>query len=205
LADNEGFARRWSERKAAARRQSRKDDAPSAAPEPEAADAAAPASESPTPTPTSAPVDPETLPDPETLTADSDFAPFLRDGVPEELQRVALRRLWRLDPVLANLDGLVDYGEDFTDAATVIQGMQSVYQVGRGMTTAFQTPESEAESEAEAGDQAPAVETEETEPDGDPAIAQETPATSAAPAEDGGVEGTSATSDAGPGDKSKSA
>ena len=47
--------------------------------------------------------------------------------------RQALRKLWRSDSVFANLDGLIDYGEDFTDAATVVEGMKSVYTVGRGM------------------------------------------------------------------------
>jgi hypothetical protein len=37
--------------------------------------------------------------------------------------------------VLANLDGLVDYGEDYTDAATVVENLQTVYQVGKGMVT----------------------------------------------------------------------
>lgn len=53
------------------------------------------------------------LPDIDTLHKDSDFTGFLRDGVPEELKRLALRKLWRSDPVLANLDGLNDYDEDF--------------------------------------------------------------------------------------------
>ena len=47
------------------------------------------------------------------LTAESDFTAFLKEGVPEELKRLALRKLWRTDPVFANLDGLVEYGEDF--------------------------------------------------------------------------------------------
>jgi hypothetical protein len=35
--------------------------------------------------------------------------------------------------VLANLDGLVDHGEDYTDAATVMPDMKTAYQVGKGM------------------------------------------------------------------------
>ncbi len=56
-------------------------------------------------------VDPEKL-DPET----TDFSRFLREDVPERLQRAALRRLWTSDEALANLDGLNDYDEDFTPA-----------------------------------------------------------------------------------------
>ena len=54
------------------------------------------------------------LPSPEMLDAGSDFSQFMRDDVPEMLKRAALRRLWASDPVLANLDGLNDYDEDFT-------------------------------------------------------------------------------------------
>ena len=53
------------------------------------------------------------LPDIETLDKDSDYTGFLRDGVPEKLKKLALRKLWLSDPVLANLDGLNDYDEDF--------------------------------------------------------------------------------------------
>jgi hypothetical protein len=37
----------------------------------------------------------------------------MREGVPEALRNRALRKLWLSDPVLANLDGLNDYDEDF--------------------------------------------------------------------------------------------
>ena len=42
--------------------------------------------------------DPATLPKVEDLTAQSDITAFLRKGVPEELKRLALRRVWALDP-----------------------------------------------------------------------------------------------------------
>lgn len=73
------------------------------------------------------------LPDPDSMGQGDDFSAFLQSAVPERLRRRALRRLWRSNPVLANLDGLVDHGEDFTDRATVLPGMASAYQVGRGM------------------------------------------------------------------------
>lgn len=53
------------------------------------------------------------LPSVETLNADSDFTPFLKEGVPSLLKRAALRKLWKTDPILANLDGLNDYDDDF--------------------------------------------------------------------------------------------
>ncbi|WP_420403108.1 DUF3306 domain-containing protein [Nisaea sp.] len=91
------------------------------------------------------------LPDIDSLDADSDFTPFMQSNVPEFLRRKALRALWRLNPVFANVDGLVDYGEDFTDAARVIEGMQTAYNVGRGFLTDEDLgiePEPEGEGEA---------------------------------------------------------
>ena len=73
------------------------------------------------------------LPDPDTLTADDNVAGFMAKSVPERLRRRALRRFWRLNPILANVDGLVDYGENYTDAATVVENLMSTYQVGKGM------------------------------------------------------------------------
>ena len=89
----------------------------------------------------------EDLPDIETLDETSDFSAFLREGVPEELQRRALRKLWRTDPVLANLDGLVDYGEDFTDAALVVDNLKTAYKVGRGLVQDDEGPDEEQPSE----------------------------------------------------------
>ncbi|WP_137700716.1 DUF3306 domain-containing protein [Marimonas lutisalis] len=73
------------------------------------------------------------FPEPEALETSEDVRAFLKASLPERLKTRALRRLWRMNPVLANVDGLVDYGEDFTDAATVVENLQTVYQVGKGM------------------------------------------------------------------------
>ena len=72
------------------------------------------------------------LPDPDSLEKDDDFTRFLAKTVPERLRRRALRRLWVSNPVLANLDGLNDYEDDYTDAATAGQVVKTAYQVGRG-------------------------------------------------------------------------
>jgi hypothetical protein len=61
------------------------------------------------------------LPDIESLDKDSDFTGFLQAGVPEELKNLALRKLWLSDPVLANVDGLNDYDEDFNVIDKVIE------------------------------------------------------------------------------------
>lgn len=73
------------------------------------------------------------LPNPDTLQQGDDFTAFMAKAVPEAIRRRALRTLWRSNPVLANVDLLVDYGEDFTDSAMVVENMQTAYQVGKGM------------------------------------------------------------------------
>lgn len=73
------------------------------------------------------------LPDPETITSGEDVRAFMARVVPEHLRRRALRKLWRTDPALACLDGLVDYAEDYADAATVQPDLRSAYRVGKGM------------------------------------------------------------------------
>lgn len=109
------------------------------------------------------------MPEPETLTTAEEVQDFLKTALPQRLKARALRRLWRLNPVLANLDGLVDYGEDYTDATRVIENMQTVYQVGKGMFDKFAEPDPEPEEEpllAEA--EAETDETAEPEPEPDP-------------------------------------
>lgn len=90
------------------------------------------------------------LQDPDVMQMGDDFAAFMNSAVPERLRRRALRTLWRSNPVLANLDGLVDYGDDFTDAAMVVPNMKSAYQVGRGMMRHVEALAEAAEAEARA-------------------------------------------------------
>jgi hypothetical protein len=119
------------------------------------------------------------LPDPDTLNKGDDFSAFMAEAVPDRIRRWALRRLWATNPALANLDGLLDYGEDFTDKAMVIENMQTAYQVGKGMLTHVQKLAREAEAlgamaetEAEAESDAPQPEAEDTDA---PEIAEAAP------------------------------
>ena len=121
-----GFAGRWSKLKQDARKPAQPLET-----EPEAA----------LPTGADAPADERSdaeilealgLPDPDTLKPGDDFAAFMAKAVPARLRSRALRKLWISNPVLANLDELIDYGEDFTDAATVIENLTTGYQVGKG-------------------------------------------------------------------------
>ena len=132
MSEERGRLSRWAERKAAARRGE-------ILPEP--------AEETPPPPAQSASLEPDVAPDAEAapaddempvlppieeLTAESDYTVFLNPKVSETVRRAALRKLWRSDPVLANLDGLNDYDEDYNVVDTIITSAQTAYRVGRG-------------------------------------------------------------------------
>jgi len=92
------------------------------------------------------------LPDPETLQPGDDFTGFMQAAVPERIRKLALRRLWRSNPVLANVDNLVDYGEDFTKEGALGKTVKTAYQVGKGILSKVQeaeVPEDVAEVVAE--------------------------------------------------------
>ncbi|MAZ06254.1 DUF3306 domain-containing protein [Marinobacter sp. SS8-8] len=73
------------------------------------------------------------LPDPDTIELGTDITGFMRKEIPDLLRRRALRVLWKSNPVLAVLDGLNDYDEDFTDAGTAVSGAKTLYKVGQGL------------------------------------------------------------------------
>ena len=72
------------------------------------------------------------LPVPETLKEGDDFSVFMAKGVPQFLRKRALRILWKSNPVLANLDGLNDYDEDFNSPELTQKVLATGYQVGKG-------------------------------------------------------------------------
>ena len=102
----------------------------------------------------------EELPDIDSLDADSDYTVFMGEGVPETLKKLALRKLWRSDPVLANVDGLVDYGEDFTVSDRVGDAVKTAYRVGKGFVDDEEEDEELGEAEAEVAQSAPEDDTE---------------------------------------------
>jgi Protein of unknown function (DUF3306) len=157
----EGFLHRWSRRKAEAR------SAPAAAP-PAASDDSGPAAET---APASAqevleqdaPVDLKDLPDIATLDASSDFSVFMRPGVPAHLRTLALRKLWRSDPIFSKLDGLVEYGEDYTIPSWPKGAIKTAYRIGRGFVNELEKLEpAKAEPELLEPEGAPAPEPEST-------------------------------------------
>lgn len=137
--ETEGFLNRWSTRKQAAR-----------------VDEVAPDSDPEALAPAETPEEPEKsdveileelgLKDPDEMAPGDDFSGFMASGIPDRLRNRALRKLWLTNPVLANLDELIDYGEDFTDAATVVENLQTAYRVGKGF---LRQEEIDAENDAE--------------------------------------------------------
>ena len=156
MADRqEDFLARWSRRKAAVAEEEPKTAEQAAPAEAESAGALDEAQQK-------ALV--ESLPDIDSMDEKSDFSVFMQEGVPDALRRRALRRLWRVNPVFANLDGLNDYDDDFTDAAMVVEGMKTLFQVGKGMADRTAPADDEAPADGEAPAEAEAEEPDEAEP-----------------------------------------
>jgi hypothetical protein len=107
MSDQEPFLSRWSRRKSGAANESAAAQKSVSEPEPtEPAKA-----EEPNPTP----FDPATLPPIESIDALSDVTVFFQKGVPAELTRAALRRVWAADPSIRDFIGLAENAWDFTD------------------------------------------------------------------------------------------
>lgn len=146
MADDRSFLDRWSRRKAevkTAEEQVPSDpgtlqtsDLPNALPDEAASDDGA-----------EEVVDVDELPDVDSLDKDSDYTAFMKEGVPEDLRKMALRKLWRSDPVLANVDGLNDYDEDFRAMSLVGEVIKTAYRPGSG----YDVPEETEEAGDEGG------------------------------------------------------
>ena len=108
MAEGQGFLARWSRLKKAAAQNRAAAEQPAEPP-------------------------PAELPPVESLTGESDFSPFMQPGVPDSLRNAALQKLWRSDPVYANLDGLVEYGEDFAADFNAAAAVATAYRVLEGM------------------------------------------------------------------------
>lgn len=126
------FLSRWAQRKQAARRGEALPDAP--------ADAAPQAAHCP-PAEVQAPAQPPLTEadfadvDFDALDFDADYSRFLANGVPEAIRNRALRKLWASNPVLACLDGLNDYEDNFNAVEFTEPVLTSIYRVGKGFFT----------------------------------------------------------------------
>ena len=87
------------------------------------------------------------LPNPEQCTESEQLDGFFDGQVPDRLRQLAMRRLWRLNPLFRFADEMVEYGEDFTDAATVIPNMQTAYKVGKGYMDKLLAEQEQADAE----------------------------------------------------------
>lgn len=64
-------------------------------------------------------IDLSQLPPIESITAATDIRPFLAPGVPAELTRAALRRVWSEDPKIRDFVGIAENQWDFTDPNSI--------------------------------------------------------------------------------------
>jgi hypothetical protein len=123
MASDEKFLDRWSRLKAESRERARRQQADGGPPSVHRAEGEADKL---------APAPVADLPNIEELTADSDYQPFMRAEVPEELRRQALRKLWASDPALRapdplDMHALDDYSKPFSGAVSTL------FRIGRGM------------------------------------------------------------------------
>src|SRR5882724_9588497 len=95
---DEEFLARWSRRKRAARAAV---DAPPPTEPAETPNLARPA---PAESPANAEVDISSLPSIDSIDAATDITAFLRNGIPQELSRAALRRAWTADPAIRDFN-----------------------------------------------------------------------------------------------------
>ena len=155
MAENEKFLSRWAKRKAEARSGTLVEDEPKATTEVlEKQTELAEDGNEPEVEGEDAEDHPAAGIDIDKLDYNSDFTVFMHEKVPQAIRRRALRKLWLSDPILANVDGLNDYDEDFTDAATVVEGLKAAYDEAVERMKAKETAEkAEAQGEpAEAGE-----------------------------------------------------
>ena len=143
MREDKGFLSRWSDRKLR--------------PESDEADAALPTSDE------AKPVEDEfegksdeeilsilELPEPDTLKLGDTVEKFMDNRVPERIRARALRAFWKTNPLLANIDGLDEYCDDYTDAAMVVENLQTIYEVGKGYASqAREALENLAEDDAQ--------------------------------------------------------
>src|SRR6266481_3144877 len=106
---DEEFLARWSRRKREARA------AVDAPPPTEPVEKPNPARPATVESPANAEVDISSLPSIDSIDAATDITAFLRNGIPQELSRAALRRAWTADPAIRDFIGLAENAWDFND------------------------------------------------------------------------------------------
>jgi len=183
MTDREGFLSRWSRRKRQAAEEAESEQSlgvekdenraepnrdipqesiPQSLPRPEF-EAAAPGESA---------IDLSALPPLESISATTDIRPFLAPGIPLELRRAALRRVWLADPQIRDFVGIAENQWDF-NAADGVPGFASL-SADDALRVAEQFLEQASEAEptspTAAGDEVPLPrgKDEATTPDGLP-------------------------------------
>jgi len=114
MSEPENFVARWSRLKRQG--DTKPDGKPEAAQTlPERQLDAAGEAERPAPAEAPPAFDPASLPPIESITAGTDIRAFLQSGVPAELTKAALRRVWTTDPAIRDFIGIAENQWDFTD------------------------------------------------------------------------------------------
>ncbi len=114
MSEDEGFLRRWSRRKQAA-------SVPSAHRDSSEHPAEEPVADGPQldALPSEAGVDLSSLPSIDSIGADTDIRGFLQKGVPLDMTRAALRRVWSEDPAIRNFIEVAENQWDFATGADI--------------------------------------------------------------------------------------
>jgi hypothetical protein len=113
MSEQENFVARWSRLKRENAQERKGLDAPSSdARQAPAADSPIAANSTPQEI---AEFDVSQLPSIDSLTASSDVRAFLQSGVPAELTKAALRKMWTTDPAIRDFIGIAENQWDFTD------------------------------------------------------------------------------------------
>jgi hypothetical protein len=158
MSEPENFVARWSrlKRQSDPKAAEDADQAPAAQPQSQGEEARIPAAQPPPPA-----FDPATLLSIESITAGTDIRAFLQSGVPAELTKAALRRVWTTDPAMRDFVGIAENQWDFTDPTAMpgfgpLEATDDVRKlVAQAMGRLGESAEQLAE-DATSGDPAPA-------------------------------------------------
>jgi hypothetical protein len=156
------FLSRWSRRKQAAAKTADPAQAPPPAEsssEPAGSGEPEPRQPQKAPDPGAPAFDPASLPPIESITAETDIRAFIAAGVPAELTRAALRRVWTSDPKIRDFVGLADYDWDFNAPGAMAGfGPLEGADVLRAQAAHRLGPVTAEDSAAERSDHAPGAE-----------------------------------------------
>lgn len=112
--DRSGFLDRWSRLKQQAAVERDQKASPAQQPDIDSPARAVPPGEAQPPPAEDEPVDVSKLPDIDSLGPESDYTVFMRKGVPDDLRRKALRRMWVTDATISGPDLLEMNALDYT-------------------------------------------------------------------------------------------